>query len=117
MTASPTVIEFAMSGQKFRFDADHALVTGDEALLVEQIAGVDFIRWATQMGAGDLSTRDLLLLAYLATRRGNEHVEWLPFIKTVSPYTIDNVRVVQAENPTPDPAGRRTAASPAATST
>jgi len=78
-------VKFQMSGRTFDFDPDPNKLMGDEYLLIEEVLEDGFAeRWA----AGQVNGRDVLVMAYLAAKRGGETAPFSEFVKTVAPATF-----------------------------
>lgn len=114
MAASDTVFSFTMSGQRFDFDADPMLLTGDQTQIIRERTGQSAMQWVRRLLAGDLDRsdeQDFVVMAYLARYRENELLDWGWFIRTIAPLTL---QFAAAEKPAAKkPAGARAARSSA----
>jgi hypothetical protein len=111
--------------QRYEFDPDGTKMRGDEAALIEQHAGRVIEWWGrVESGAEHATTVDILLIVFLAARRGQvaEHgasfLEWRDFIASVSPFTLrplsDEQWEAEATPEVPAPAAKTTARKAAA---
>lgn len=79
--------------QAFSMDMDLQTFTGTETLLIDQHGG-DLMSWCTRWGNEKPTGTDIVLLAFLATRRaqiaesGTSSLVWDEFAEAVAPFTL-----------------------------
>lgn len=81
-------MQFEVSGQRYELDMSPEKLMGDEALLIEEKLGPGTKEVVRRWVGGEFGVRDVLVLTYLAAKRGGETRPFDEFIKTVAPATF-----------------------------
>jgi hypothetical protein len=89
-------MRFEVSGKRYEFDPDPALLMGDELMLIEDHIGSTIAEWGSRLAAQRFGIRDILLIAFLAARRQGQTTGWAEFIATVAPLTFRVVDDLEA---------------------
>ena len=79
------MLRFEVSGQVYEIDLSPENMMGDEILLLEDQLPAGYAqRWV----ASEFGVRDIVVLAYLAAKRGGDQREFSEFVKTIAPLTF-----------------------------
>lgn len=94
-------MKFRVSGKTYEIELDPETLMGDELLVVEDHVGMDLQEWGAKLASGRFGIRDILVLTFLAERRGGGVLPWDQFVKTIAPLTF---RVLGDDKPAEQPA-------------
>lgn len=88
MSQPEAMLKFEVSGQVYEIDLSPEIMMGDELLLIEDKLSTG---WAHRWAAMDFGLRDIVVLTYLAAKRGGDPRPFDEFVKTIAPLTFQEV--------------------------
>ena len=90
------MLKFQVSGQVYEIDLAPEKLMGDELLLLDDRLPAG---WAQRWAAMEFGPRDIVVLTYLAAKRGGDQREFSEFVKTIAPLTFRPIEDKPADKP------------------